>query len=216
MDVPDRENCSICGKSLKKSSIKRHIATVHSKNAAEKKSSRIDREAAKKKALQNATQDIFNSGTISDSRLTNNSNSNNRSYAIPASVTDKDLEKIMQEFEFMSVDENPLMNNTPKVPKKREQPELAIQRKLEKQYGGGHKETPLGIIDILSTTEIIEVKNWNDFIKGFGQLLVYAEYYPNHMKHIHFFGEPPPADKEIVIRTLFAKYGIKVTQERWP
>lgn len=98
--------------------------------------------------------------------------------------------------------------------KKRLQPEQAIQLKMEKKLGGGHVTTPAGIIDILTPTMLVELKNWNDWIKAVGQVLVYGHFYPNHMKRIHFFGNPPSQDKQIVIKTICTSYGIAVSSEK--
>jgi len=98
--------------------------------------------------------------------------------------------------------------------KKREQPELKIQLKLEKKLGYGHQQTPAGEIDILTPTELLEIKNWNDWMKGIGQLFAYGHFFPDRMRWLHLFGQPPSDDKVIVIKTICAAYRIKVTYEK--
>lgn len=98
--------------------------------------------------------------------------------------------------------------------KKREQPELKIQLKMEKKLGYGHQQTPAGEIDILTPTELLEIKNWNDWMKGIGQLYCYSFYFPDRMKWLHLFGQPPSDDKVIVIKTICASLRIKVTTEK--
>lgn len=234
MNDPTRENCKVCGKSLKKTSMKRHLDNVHGPGAANKKSVKADRELAKKKALQKASKELFTNKEYNKDIDDDANKLNTNNYSVPPDMTDADLDRMTQMLEeFELIDDPAVLSfdssaqepktpprkpnvSTPNAPRKREQPELAIQRRLEKQYGGGHKVIPLGIIDILTKDSLIEIKCWDDFLKGFGQLIAYGEYYPKHMKHIHFFGQPPSADKEVVIRTLFAKHAIKVTQEPWP
>lgn len=216
MQDPDREKCRICQKLLKKTSMKKHIANVHGKAAQDKKKLKDGREVAKKKALQQITSETsLKLPPLPD-------------YSLPKEVNDEKLEELrrqLEDFTFIDVDwekdetsSSPvkIKAETKPLKKKREQPELAIQKKLEKQYNAGHKNIPYGIIDILGKDFFIEIKNWNDWIKAIGQVTVYGNVYPNHMKHIHFFGEVPPADKEIYIRAVCAKLGIKVTAEHWP
>lgn len=206
MQDPDREKCKLCQKLLKKTSMKKHLANVHGKANQDKKLIRAQRETAKKAAL---------TGNVGVDLRSNRS----KSYTVPAEVDDAEMNRLnlmMADFEFMEI--SPLatpepIKKTETAMKKRQQPELAIQKRLEKQYGCGHKVIPIGIIDILTADELIEIKNWNDWMKGLGQCIAYSNYYPNHMKHLWFFGEPPSADKEIVIRTICAKLGIKITQE---
>lgn len=223
MQDPDREKCQVCGKSLKKASMKRHVENVHGKAKQDKKQLKANRETAKKQALQTATKEIFTNqdygkGTVSDTRQRN-------SYSVPSDIDDEKLNRLsnlLEDFEFIDADPRDSPQPAKKVTtsqnavKKRQQPELAIQKKLEKQYNAGHKVIPYSVIDILGNDFLIEIKNWNDWIKAIGQVIVYGHVYPNHMKQIHFFGEPPPADKEIYIRAVCAKLGIKVTQEPWP
>lgn len=61
----------------------------------------------------------------------------------------------------------------------------ALQQKL-----GGLREviTPAGNIDLLTSTEIIEVKAVKDWKGALGQILVYGTYYPSHSRRIHLFG----------------------------
>ncbi|MGE5658871.1 MAG: hypothetical protein ACM37W_19920 [Actinomycetota bacterium] len=48
--------------------------------------------------------------------------------------------------------------------------------------------TPAGRIDVLTPTEIIEVKDVCGWKQAIGQVLVYGKYYPTHKKRIHLFG----------------------------
>ena len=50
-------------------------------------------------------------------------------------------------------------------------------------------KTLAGLIDILTTTEVIEVKKIGSWKHAIGQVLVYGDYYPSHQKRIHLYGE---------------------------
>jgi hypothetical protein len=58
--------------------------------------------------------------------------------------------------------------------------------------------TLAGRIDILTKTEVIEVKSFNGWKSAVGQVLVYGHYYPSHRKRIHFFGKTTVACYEVV------------------
>ena len=58
--------------------------------------------------------------------------------------------------------------------------------------------TPVGRIDILTETELIEVKEFKDWKSAIGQVLVYGEYYPQHKKRIHFFGNTNKSYYDII------------------
>lgn len=69
--------------------------------------------------------------------------------------------------------------------------EKIIQKKLAKTLSNANIEvsTLAGRIDILTETQLIEVKEWKRWKEAIGQVLCYGAYYPNHEKRIHFFGE---------------------------
>jgi len=113
-----------------------------------------------------------------------------------------------------NVDDNDTSTPDITAKKKRNQPELAVQKKMEKKLGGTHKTTPLGIIDIFLPDQLVEIKCWNAFHHGIGQLICYHHYYPNHMMHLHLFGDIPPDEKRIPILTVCAENHIKVTWEK--
>lgn len=47
--------------------------------------------------------------------------------------------------------------------------------------------TPVGNIDILTSTRIIEIKQAKEWKHGVGQLLAYSFFYPNHKKVLHLY-----------------------------
>lgn len=79
---------------------------------------------------------------------------------------------------------------------------------------GGFKEvaTESGRIDLVTDTEIIEVKNIKGWKEAIGQILVYSEYYPNHKKRIHVFGKNLRSLKHI--EKVCDRYKISVTSEQ--
>jgi hypothetical protein len=75
------------------------------------------------------------------------------------------------------------------MPKK--QLESEWQELLAKAYYPCQREvvTPIGRIDILTPTILIEVKRSKKWKDAIGQLLGYSAYYPQHIKYLYLFGE---------------------------
>lgn len=76
--------------------------------------------------------------------------------------------------------------------------EKPVQKTLWKEIGG-RREVPVphGFIDILTDTEVCEVKIWNDYGDALTQVKRYANYYPGRRMRIHFFGEVPMLKGEL-------------------
>jgi hypothetical protein len=74
-------------------------------------------------------------------------------------------------------------------------------------------KTKVGAIDILSDTEIIEVKEYSYWKAALGQILTYSNYYPYKVKRIHLFNIP---DKNIIneISKIYSKYDVILTYEK--
>lgn len=85
---------------------------------------------------------------------------------------------------------------------------LAFQLKGEIEIA-----TIAGNIDILTSTEIIEVKEVRSWKSAVGQILIYGNYYPTHSRRIHLFGFAHSQFKEMV-ETNCKKLDIQVTWER--
>jgi hypothetical protein len=61
--------------------------------------------------------------------------------------------------------------------------------KLARELNGETEvQTPVGRIDILTKTEVIEVKRAIGWKSAIGQVKSYGRYYPNHRLRIHLFG----------------------------
>ena len=89
--------------------------------------------------------------------------------------------------------------------------EKIIRDRLMSVIGGQPEvNTPVGRIDLLTDSEIIEVKHVADWKSAMGQVLAYASFYPQHTKRIHLFGEEAPATDAIAI---CSQLGITVTFE---
>jgi hypothetical protein len=68
--------------------------------------------------------------------------------------------------------------------------EAQILSKLHKKLGGEVEvQTIHGPIDLLTSTELIEVKRIEDWKEGFGQVVVKSETFPHHAKRLHLFGQ---------------------------
>lgn len=78
--------------------------------------------------------------------------------------------------------------------------EKAIRDQLMSVLGGQPEvSTPVGRIDLLTNSEIIEVKNVADWKSAMGQVLAYASFYPQHIKRIHLFGSVAPSANALAI-----------------
>ena len=72
--------------------------------------------------------------------------------------------------------------------------------------------TPVGSIDILTSSEVIEVKKVNLWKTALGQVLAYSNYYPEHNKRIHLFGKARPEYIELAKQHCYV-YGVEVSYE---
>ncbi|WP_013325670.1 hypothetical protein [Gloeothece verrucosa] len=58
--------------------------------------------------------------------------------------------------------------------------------------------TPAGKIDILTSSEVIEVKNLKNWQAALGQVLVYSDYFPSHSRRIILMENPSPEGKRLI------------------
>jgi hypothetical protein len=88
--------------------------------------------------------------------------------------------------------------------------EKDIKIKLHKELGGEIEvETEVGYIDLLTDTEIIEIKHGLNWKHAVGQILIYSLVYPKHKKRIHLFD----IKKTYVIELYCKTYNIEVTYD---
>ncbi len=77
-------------------------------------------------------------------------------------------------------------------------PEAQIRARLHQELGGQIEvQTIHGPIDLLTETELIEIKKIEDWKEGFGQVLAKCKTYPNHQKRLHLFGNNDRALRNI-------------------
>lgn len=82
--------------------------------------------------------------------------------------------------------------NRPEPPINKPSPnsEACYRDRLAKELNGKTEvNTPVGRIDIVTKTEIIELKNAKHWKSAIGQIKSYGQYYPKHRQRIHLFGE---------------------------
>jgi hypothetical protein len=91
--------------------------------------------------------------------------------------------------------------------------EKVVQKRLSRSLGGQMEVlTPVGKIDILTSTEIIEVKVAASWKGALGQIIAYGYFYPSHQKRIHLYGAVHSDSKEYIEKICKAS-GVIVTWE---
>ena len=109
------------------------------------------------------------------------------------------------------LDELALLPDWCKIQRKN-QPERAVRDRLQSQLGGKVEAyTKFGLIDLLTDTELIEIKvvhRWKDAI---GHIVAKSEKYPNHKKRLHLFGAQEPILENI--QEVCDRLSIRVTFE---
>ena len=97
--------------------------------------------------------------------------------------------------------------------KKQLNSESVIQSRLIEKHGGESEVMCLaGRIDVLTSTELIEVKEVKAWKGAIGQVIIYGCYYPSHSKRIHLFG-PAHTSTKTLIESHCHKLNISVTWE---
>jgi hypothetical protein len=82
-------------------------------------------------------------------------------------------------------------------------PERIIQERLHSELGGEMEAwTSIGPVDLLTPTEIIEIKRIEDWKTAYGQVLAKGQTYPKHRKRIHLFGN---SNKQMKIITAHCR-----------
>ena len=91
--------------------------------------------------------------------------------------------------------------------------ENQVQTRLHSILGGTlEARTPVGRIDLLTNTELIEIKAAIHWKEAIGQLLTYSHYHPKHKKRLHLFSA---TDKNLVntIKEHCTRLGILLSIE---
>jgi len=86
--------------------------------------------------------------------------------------------------------------------------------KLARELGGKTEVyiDKVGRIDVLTNTEIIEVKNTKGWKSAIGQIKSYGQYYPKHKMRVHLFGKLTESKLETIQRVCNLE-GITLTWE---
>ena len=85
--------------------------------------------------------------------------------------------------------------------------EKTYQKFLENVYKASHVKCKFGESDIETDTEVIEIKNFNQYKSALGQILAYS-HGKNKIRIIYFFGDKPKNISDICL--LFQEYNINV------
>lgn len=90
--------------------------------------------------------------------------------------------------------------------------ELGIS--LREMLSGYEREhwTPSGYADLVSPTEVVEIKSAQKWQEGLGQLLSYAHYLPGRQPTLHLFGYMSEVSK-LACENVCAGLGVTVTYE---
>lgn len=92
----------------------------------------------------------------------------------------------------------------PVFPAKRQTKYKSLERQVQKRLaqtlnGKTEVQCKTGVIDILTKSEIIEVKKAKEWKHAIGQVLIYQLEYPNRQARIHLYGECSDEFKQMII-----------------
>lgn len=92
--------------------------------------------------------------------------------------------------------------------------ERRLRNRLHRKLGGLTEVATLsGRVDLLTETEIIEVKQIGGWKAALGQILIYSGFYHQHQKRLHLFGTAEELKALADIEAAVMSFGIKVTGE---
>lgn len=98
--------------------------------------------------------------------------------------------------------------------------ECSVRDALASLVGGESEvETPAGFIDVLSDTEVIEVKYYKQWKHGLGQVLAYQSYYPCLARRLHLFahvGDVETRNYFALAKNVCDGHAVEVTFEEVP
>jgi hypothetical protein len=123
------------------------------------------------------------------------------------------VSKHNQSFAYNSLRALQHKKEPPKLLVNRTKTEMSCKNLLAAKLKGQTEViTPVGNIDILTNSEVIEVKNIRGWKSAIGQVIAYGSFYPLHSKRIHLFGK---VDENylLTIKTIAEKHKIEVSWE---
>jgi KilA-N domain len=89
--------------------------------------------------------------------------------------------------------------------------EAGISNSLAQTRNGEREvETPVGRIDVLTPTEVIEVKRIQLWKHALGQILAYGDFYPDHVKKIYLYNDRNTIFDDNIIRRICNNYHVVV------
>lgn len=136
-----------------------------------------------------------------------------RYYYVKGSTTPEGAELISMPYPCPAYYRIPKKNKKKRIRVSQKGLESYYQLKLQKQLGGEIEvKTEAGRIDLLTQTELIEVKEVLSWKSAIGQSLSYSVYYPDHKRRIHLFGVASQEYKRIV-EYHCSLHNIRVTYE---
>lgn len=92
--------------------------------------------------------------------------------------------------------------------------EAAVRDHLAQQETGQVEVTcDHGRVDVLTRSEVIEVKRGSRYLHALGQVLRYAESFPEHRKRVHLILEADQDDLLLKAKRVCSRYGVDVTCE---
>lgn len=94
--------------------------------------------------------------------------------------------------------------------------EVAVRNRLAKALGGDTEVVcNHGKADIVTSTEVIEVKKAEDYKHAIGQVLAYSHCFPTMQKRIHLFGKPEEIERyRLRAEQVCSSCNINVSWER--
>ncbi len=96
--------------------------------------------------------------------------------------------KALQSLQALYPKEYGAMNTIPKGKHKKTEKQYQLDL-AQKERGLVEVSTIAGNIDVLTSTQVIEVKDIKGWKSALGQVIAYGSFYPSHQKRIHLFGE---------------------------
>ncbi len=88
-----------------------------------------------------------------------------------------------------------------------------IRDRLKAELGGQVEvTTAVGRIDKLTSSEVIEIKNIDNWKEALGKILAYAAFFPEQGKRIHLFGKQD-LSKLALAQATCSEFGITVTSK---
>jgi len=88
--------------------------------------------------------------------------------------------------------------------------ELKYKKKLHKRLGGEIEvSTSVGNIDLLTKTDLIEIKTYDNWKYALGQLIAYSSFYPRHQKTMYLFSVPQQ-NNLVEIRKICKKTDVRI------